>query len=75
VGDWLLSTVDVRALGGVAVAASAVPATVDDARDRLDAQVAICHWAMLRVTVVAGTSTSMPSSPLRLARLPTSPTT
>ena len=28
--------------------------------------------AMLRATVVAGTSTSMPSSPLRLARLRTS---
>ena len=28
-------------MGGIAVAGGAVPATVDDARDRLDAQVAI----------------------------------
>jgi hypothetical protein len=35
--NWLLPTVDVGALGGIAVAGGAVAATVDDARDRLDA--------------------------------------
>ena len=30
-GNWLLPTVDVRALGGIAVAGGTVTATVDDA--------------------------------------------